>query len=61
MYVSLLVLSKENQVLNEQGYVGLFSSQFWFHSVGGNMKFEEDGHLLSQAKRDLSRVVHAFS
>jgi hypothetical protein len=26
----------------------LFSSQFWFHSVGGNMKFEEDGHLLSQ-------------
>jgi hypothetical protein len=39
----------------------LFSSQFWFHSVGGNMKFEEDGHLLSQVKRDLSRVLHAFS
>jgi len=25
------------------------------------MKFEEDGHLLSQAKRDLLRVVHPFS
>jgi hypothetical protein len=34
---------------------------FLFHSVGGSMKFEEDGHLLSQAKRDLSHLVQAFS
>jgi len=58
-----MVLSKENQVLNEQGYVGpVFIFQpILVDSVGGNMKFEEDDHLLSQAKRDLSRVVHAFS
>ena len=38
-----------------------FPANSGFHSVGGNMKFEEDGHLLSQAKRDLLRVVHPFS
>jgi len=27
------------------------------YRLWGNMKFEEDGHLLSQAKRDLLRVV----
>jgi len=31
------------------------------YRLWGNMKFEEDGHLLSQAKRDLLRVVHPFS